>query len=86
MTNTAEVAGFIVHDLDGGLIWGLGQTEEAAWEDAHASAEKAGCSLIEEELVTVPATERLLARVLSWGGDTRWKCVRIDDKVVADVR
>lgn len=83
MSNTAELAGFIVHDLDGGLIWGLGETEEAAWSDAHASS---GCTLIEDELVSVPATGRLVERVKSWGGCARWKCVRIDGKVVADVR
>ncbi len=82
-SNTAEVAGFIVHDLDGGLIWGLGRTEEAAWADAHASAET---ELIEDELVAVPATGRLVERVKSWGGDTRWVCVRCNGKVVADIR
>lgn len=84
MSTTQEVAGFIIHDLDGGLIWGLGETEEAAWSDAHASAEKAGCTI--ENLVAVPATLRLIERVKSWGGCARWKCVRIDGKVVADVR
>lgn len=82
-SNTAEVAGFIVHDLDGGLIWGIGGTEEAAWADARAS----GCTLSADELVSVPATGRLVERVASWGGDTRWVCVKLfDGKVVADIR
>jgi len=61
-----EPKGYIV-GFDG-VIWGVGKTAAAAWEDAH----KEGLRVPDGEAQCWPATNRLLAMIMLYGGSVFW--------------
>lgn len=78
-------AGWIAYG-DGGLIWGVGRTQEIAESDAARCAADACVQLDWSGVYCARASAALLARVVEMGGDVRWHLVNIDGRAVADVR
>ncbi len=77
--------GYIVVGRASGLIWGIGATEAEAVEMADADLAQAGIEIVDErpvdglgsyeergDMEVVPATARLMARVVEHGGDCGW--------------
>jgi len=87
MGKKIEAAGYMIQDIQGNAIYGVGTTADQAWNDAWSMVKGDGPftngndEILSQEEVrethfkTVPATQTLIDRVESVGGAIAWRQV-----------
>jgi len=78
MTAKIEAAGYMIQDIQGNAIFGIGETVDEAWAmvlDAYGN-DIAPDEACETQFKTYGATAALMAQVKAQGGDIAWGVVR----------